>query len=77
MARQKLVSVDDDPKFGNQFICTGYHAYSGYHTCNPALGQELILKPESSNYKDKHAVAGLKDDVIVEHIPYNLAPRLS
>ena len=46
-------------------------------TWNPAAGQELILKPEPSNYKDKHAVAVLKDDVIVGHVLYNLAPRLS
>ena len=46
-------------------------------TWNPALGQELILKPEPSNYKHKHAVAVLKDDVIVGHVLYNLAPRLS
>ena len=46
-------------------------------TWNPALGQELLLKPEPSNYKDKHAVAVLKDDVIVGYVPYNLAPRLS
>ena len=35
------------------------------------------MKPEPSKYKDKHAVAVLKDDVIVGHVPYNLAPRLS
>ena len=46
-------------------------------TWNPALSQELILKPEPSNYKDKHTVEVLKDDVIVGHVPYNLAPRLS
>ena len=56
-------------------IYGGYHAYMD--TWNPALGQELILKPEPSNYKDKHAVAVLKDDVTVGHVPYNLAPRLS
>ena len=44
--------------FGDQFMCTW----------NPALGQELILKPKPSNYKDKHAVAVLKDDVIVGHV---------
>ena len=53
----------------------GYHAYMD--TWNPALGQELILKPKLSYYRDKHVVAVLKDDVIVGHVPYNLAPRLS
>ena len=55
--------------------------YGGYHTYvdtwNPAVGQEPILKPEPSNYKDKHAVAVLKDDVIVGHVLYNLAACLS
>ena len=46
-------------------------------TWNPALGQELLLKPEPGNYKDKRAVAVLKGDVIVGHVLYNLAPRLS
>ena len=34
---------------------------------NLTLGQELILKPEPNrtHYKDKHADAVLKDDVIV------------
>ena len=45
-------------------------------TWNPALGHEIILKPEPSNYKDKHAVAVRKDNVIVGHVPYNLAPHL-
>ena len=76
MASQKLTSVDDDPQVLeiNSYVW-GYHAYMD--TWNPALGQELILKPEPSNYKDKHAVAVLKDDVIVGHVLYNLAPRLS
>ena len=46
-------------------------------TWTPALGQVLILKREPSNYKDKHAVAVLNDDVIVGHVPFNLAPRFS
>ena len=45
-------------------------------TWNPVLGQELILNPEPSNYKDKHAVAVLKDDVIVGHGHYNLAQAI-
>ena len=51
----------------------GYHAYMDRWT--PALGQVLTLKREPNNDKDKHAVAVLNDDVIVGHVPYNLAPR--
>ena len=35
------------------------------------------MKPEPSNYKDKHAVSVLKDDVIVGYVRYNLASCLS
>ena len=35
-------------------IYGGYNAYMD--TWNSALGQELRLKPETSNYKDKHAI---------------------
>ena len=75
MLSQKLTSLDNDPQVLeiNSYV-RDYHAYMD--TWNPALGQELILKPEPSNYKDKHAVAVLKDDVIVGHVPYNLEPHL-
>ena len=45
MASQKLASVDDDTQVLeiNSYI-RGYHAYMD--TWDPALGQELILKPE-------------------------------
>ena len=70
-----MTSVDDDPQ-----VLRSVHMYWGYHaymdTWNPALGQELILKPEPSKYKDKHAVAVVKDDVIVGYVPYNLAPHV-
>ena len=71
-----MTSVDYDPQVLeiNSYV-RGYHAYMD--TWNAVLGQELILKPEPSNYKDKHAVAVLKDDVIVGQVPYNLAPHLS
>ena len=42
-----------------------------------SASQVLILKREPNNDKDKHAVAVLNDDVIVGHVPYNLAPRFS
>ena len=58
----------------NSYV-SGYHAYMDRWT--PALGQVLILKREPNNDKDKHAVAVLNDDVIVGHVPYNLAPRFS
>ena len=59
MASQKLTSIDDDPQAVEINSCVrGSHAYMDIW--NPTLGQGRILKPEPSNYKDKHAVAVLK-----------------
>ena len=76
MASQNLTSVDPDLQALeiNSYV-RGYQAYMD--TWTPVLGQALILKREPSNYKNKHAVAVLYDDVIVGHVPYNLAPRFS
>lgn len=52
----------------------GYHAYLDVWT--PAIGEVLLVKPEPTNEKDSKAVAVLKEDVIVGHIPRNLAPSL-
>ena len=38
------------------------------------VGQELLLKYEPNNNEDSYAVAVLNEDVIVGHVPYNLAP---
>ncbi len=35
-----------------------------------------MVKPEPTNAKDNKAVAVLKDDLVVGHVPYNLASRL-
>lgn len=40
------------------------------------IGESLLVKPEPTNAKDRKAVAVLKDDLVVGHIPHNLAPRL-
>ncbi len=34
-----------------------------------------MIKPEPTNAKDNKAVAVLKDDLVVGHVPYNLASR--
>ena len=52
----------------------GYHAYIGLWT--PAIGEVLLVKPEPTNEKDSNAVAVLKEDSIVGHVPRNLSPRL-
>jgi hypothetical protein len=41
------------------------------------VGETLRLRREPTNSVDKHAVAVVKDGVVVGHVPYNLAPRFS
>ena len=53
----------------------GYHAYK--NVWEPARGEALLVRREPTNPLDKHAVAIYKEDIIVGHVPYNLAPRLS
>ena len=53
----------------------GYHAYMDVWT--PEVGQALLLRQEPANCRNIHAVAVFKDDVIVGHVPYNIAPPFS
>ena len=53
----------------------------GSHGCmdkweDPEQGQCLLLKWEPGNNKDRHTVAVLKEEEIVGHMPYNLAPAV-
>ena len=41
------------------------------------VGETLLLKREPTNPRDKNAVALYKDNAVVGHVPYNLAPYLS
>ena len=44
----------------------------------PVIGKTLLLiKRVATNPRDKNAVALYKDDTIVGHVLYNLAPYLS
>ncbi len=52
----------------------GYHAYMEDWT--PTIGESLQVKPEPTNAKDNKAVAVPKDNLVVGHVPYNLASRL-
>ena len=50
----------------------GYHAY--LDTWTPVVGETLLLKREPSNEKkDSSAVTVMKEDIIVGHVPYNIA----
>ena len=58
-----------------QSYVRGYHAYM--ETWTPVVGEALLLRREPNNSKDRFAVAVYKDDTVVGHVPYNIAPRLS
>ena len=49
-----------------------YHVYMDIWDAQ--VGQMLLLKREPDNSEDIHAVAVLEDNLVVGHIPYNLAP---
>ena len=53
----------------------GYHAYMDVWT--PVQDEMLILKREPANVADRNAVAVYKDDQVVGHVPFNLAPSIS
>ena len=51
------------------------HAYKDL--CTPQVGEMLLLQQEPTNPKDLSAVAVMKEDEIVEHVPYNITSLLS
>ena len=53
----------------------GYHAYRDSWT--PVLGETLSVERETTNPKDKNAVAVHIEETIVGHVPYNIAPYMS
>jgi len=53
----------------------GYHVYKDLWT--PHVGEMLLLKREPTNPKDSSAVAVMKEDEIVGHVPYNITSLLS
>lgn len=74
MAESEPTSGDQQDLQINSYI-RGYHAYMDLWT--PALNEELVLKREPTNKRDSNAVAVLKEDTVVGHIPFNLAPLIS
>ena len=53
----------------------GYHAYKDVWT--PFIGEALVLEREPDNSEDEHAVAVKKNDEVIGHVPFNLAPTVS
>ena len=53
-----------------QSVVRGHNVYK--HVWAPVTGEELTVLPEESNIHDSHAVAVMKDDEIVGHVPREL-----
>ena len=53
----------------------GLHAHE--HIWQPRVGEVLILKREPENSHDKFAVAVVKSDSVVGHVPYEIASVIS
>ena len=51
----------------------GHHVYQ--HEWTPVLGEELQCQRESSNANDPYAVAVMKEDNIVGHVPRRIYQR--
>ena len=51
-----------------------FHAYMEVWTLT--IGEILLVKSEPTNCQDSKAVAILKENVTVGHVPQNIAPRL-
>ena len=70
----KVVTTNLEVLHINSYI-RRYHAYMGVWT--PVLDEMLILKREPTNVADKSALAVYKEDVVVGHVPINLASSIS
>ena len=56
-----------------EIVCCirGYHVYQ--EVWEAAIDEELICRPERSNAHDWYAVAVMKNDVVVGHVPSKLS----
>ena len=61
--------------FEAQSFVMEYHDYM--HLWTPRAGEVLTLHREPQNTVDQHAVAVIKNNLVVGHVPYNLAPLFS
>ena len=53
----------------------GHHVYKAIWT--PKLNEELLCRREPGNKEDLHAVATMKDDVVVGHVPRKISTLCS
>ena len=65
----------DVREFECESCIRGYHVYK--EIWNPTVGEHLICERESLNPSDRYAVAVVKDDVIIGHLPRVLSQLCS
>ena len=56
-------------------VSRGYDAYMNIWT--PVQDEILRLIPEPANSVDRNTVAVMKEEQVVSHVPFNLAPIIS
>ena len=61
----------DRASFSVEAMVRGYHAYKAIWT--PVHGEELPCKTEDSNWVDAFAVAVVKDEAVVGHVPKKIS----
>ena len=53
--------------YEKESVVRGHHIYKAIWT--PVIGEELDVQTEDSNHHDQHAVAVVKDGVVIGHMP--------
>ena len=59
-----------------QLSLEDHHFHACMEVWTPTIGAILLVKSEPTNCQDSKAVAILKENVTVGHVPQNIAPRL-
>ena len=62
MASQECRAV-----YEKESVVRGHHVYKAIWT--PVIGEELEVKTEEDNNHDQHAVAVVKDGLVIGHMP--------
>jgi len=62
-------------EFEIESFVRGYHAYM--NVWEPRIGEVLALEREPHNVMDQLAISVVKSGLVVDHVPFNLAPVFS
>ena len=60
-----------DSQFVKSSVIRGHRVYKAI--CTPALQEELIVKAEDGNIHDERAMAVVKEDNVVGHMPRSIS----